>query len=297
MSAIKLEPIKVVPHFMRLHEWIALEENYFEPEGLSPSLKADDMDAISSHGADPYLKRPQDKPYLEGEEVCSSACHWAVPMNAGAGMGKFVPDLYGVARFAIFARPGSKIERLAQLRGVPVGVGLMAGSHFSTIVTLEAVLPKNQIKIEILGGPGRRLEALLNGEIEAATLLDPEIAIAEQKGMRKIAAGEFKTLFWVMPTMKPETLDAYFRVMRRAEEALAANPRKYMHLWEKNVPRELRNARYDYSRFRLGEKLVFEPYTQEEYDATLRLAERWSLGNHLREGSHVIDNIAFHVSI
>jgi len=147
-------------------------------------------------------------------------------MNAGAGMGKFVPDLYGVARFAIFARPGSKIERLAQLRGVPVGVGLMAGSHFSTIVTLEAVLPKNQIKIENLGGPGRRLEALLNGEIEAATLLDPEIAIAEQKGMRKIAAGEFKTLFWVMPTMKPETLDAYFRVMRRADEALVADPQK-----------------------------------------------------------------------
>jgi len=70
-----------------------------------------------------------------------------------------------------------------------------------------------------------------------------------------------------------------------------------MHLWEKNVPRKLHNARYDYSRFGLGEMLVFEPYTQEEYDATLRLAERWGLGKHLREGSHVIDNIAFHVSV
>jgi ABC-type nitrate/sulfonate/bicarbonate transport system substrate-binding protein len=297
MSAIKFEPIKVVPHFMRLHEWIALEENFFEPEGLSPELRAEDMEAISSHGADPYLARPQDKPYLEGEQVCSSACHWAVPMNAGAGMGKFVPDLYGVARYAIVVREGSRIERLSQLRDVPVGVGLMAGSHFSTITALETVLPKERIKIENIGGPGRRLAALLAGEIEAATLLDPEIAMAEQKGLRKIAQGEFKTLFWVMPTIKPEVLDAYFRVMRRAEAALQAAPQRYMHLWARNLPKERRGESYDLGRFGLGEILVFEPYTQAEYEQTLKLAERWGLAKHLREGAHVIDNIAMHVSV
>ena len=296
MSAIRLKPIKVVPHFMRLHEWIALEEGFFEREGLSPEVKTDNMDAISTHGADPYLKRPQDKPYLEGEAVCSSACHWAVPMNAAAGMGKFVPDLYGVARYAIFVRPGSTIERLSQLRDVPVGVGIMAGSHFSTITALETVLPRAHIRIENIGGPGRRFEALLGGEIEAATLLDPEIAMAEQQDLRKIAQGEFKTLFWVMPTIKPEVLDAYFRVMRRAEAALQVSPQKYMRHWERNVPKA-RRGRYDYRLFGLGEILVFEPYTQEEYESTLRLAERWGLTQHLRAGSHVIDNIAVHVSL
>jgi hypothetical protein len=29
-------PIKVVPHFSRLHEWIALEERYYQDEGLEP---------------------------------------------------------------------------------------------------------------------------------------------------------------------------------------------------------------------------------------------------------------------
>jgi hypothetical protein len=292
--ASRFKPIKVIPHFMRLHEWIALEEGFFEAEGLDPQTVTEDMHAISSHGSDPYLGRPQDKPYLGGEQVCSSACHWAVPMNAGAGMGKFVPDVYGVARYAIFVRAGSTIERIAQLANVPVGVGLMAGSHFATLTTLEAVLPKHQIRTENIGGPGRRLQALLASEVEVATLLDPEIAIAEAKGLRKIASGEFKTLFWVGYGMEQPVLDAYFRVMRRADEALRSAPQQHMKHWAKNIPPMLQGD-YDYSSFGLGEIMIFESYTQEEYDQTLRLAQRWGLSEHLREGSHRIENIAQHV--
>ena len=54
MSAIKLEPIKVVPHFMRQHEWFAHEVINFEAEGLIPSHKAYDMAPITTHAADPY---------------------------------------------------------------------------------------------------------------------------------------------------------------------------------------------------------------------------------------------------
>src|SRR5206468_534115 len=129
---------------------------------------------------DAYFDRPQDRPFLAGAiEVPNSACAWGSVCNAGAGMGKFVADLYGVARFSIFAREDSGITRLAQLAGVPVGVGLMAGSHFTTLRTLEGVLPRDQVKVENIGGPGRRLQALLDGETRVANLLDPEIAIAE----------------------------------------------------------------------------------------------------------------------
>ncbi|TMF21837.1 MAG: hypothetical protein E6I36_08415, partial [Chloroflexi bacterium] len=134
--------IRVVPHFMRLHEWVALEEGHYRAEGLEPELLSDVMHRVSSHAGDPYFERPQDLPFLAGGmEVANSACEWGSVCNAGAGMGKFVPDLYGVARFALFASPGSKVTRLVELAGVPVGVGLMAGSHFTTLMTLEHVLP------------------------------------------------------------------------------------------------------------------------------------------------------------
>lgn len=278
--------IRVVPHFMRLHEWVALEESAYQAEGLEPELLSDVMHDVSSHGRDAYFERPQDKPFLaSGMEVANSACEWGSVCNAGAGMGKFVSDLYGVARFGIFVRPGSKITRLVELAGVPVGVGLMAGSHFTTLRTLEHVLPRDQIKIDNIGGPGRRLIALLNGEVEAANLLDPEITIAEEKGLTQLASGEFRTLFWVSPGIPSAALGAYFRALRRADAALRRNPSKYMHLWKKNLPPGLEGD-YNWAKFGLGEMLVFERYPEETFDEAMRFARRWGLGDNVRQDTY-----------
>jgi hypothetical protein len=279
--------IRVVPHFMRLHEWIALEEGHYQAEGLEPDLLSDVMHDVSSHGRDAYFERPQDKPFLAGGmEVANSACEWGSVCNAGAGMGKFVADLYGVARFAIFAGPRSKISRISDLASVPVGVGLMAGSHFTTLMTLEHVLPRDQIKVDNIGGPGRRLIALLEGEVEAANLLDPEITIAEEKGLRKVASGEFRTLFWVSPGIPARALGAYFRALRRADAALRHDPSRYMHLWKNNVPPGL-EGEYDWSKFGLGELLVFEQYPEETFVETMDFARRWGLDKNMSADTYV----------
>jgi hypothetical protein len=290
----ELSPINVVPHFMRLHEWIALEEGHFEAEGLQPRILDEVMHQVSSHGSDAYFERPQDAPFLKTEEVANSACEWGSICNAGAGMGKFVPDLYGIARHAFFVKPGSRIRRLGDLRGVPVGVGLMAGSHFTALRTLEAVLPKEEIKVQNVGGPGKRLLALLACEVEAANLLDPEIAIAEAKGLERIAQGEFRTLFWVSPTIPAAVLGAYFRALGRADSALRAAPERYLHLWSRNVPTELRGD-YDWSRFGLGELLVFERYPDEVYAQSVEFARRWGLDGHMREAAYA--NLAVPITL
>ena len=197
-------------------------------------------------------------------------------------MGRLVPDLYTVGRFALFTRPGSQVQRLADLRDIPVGIGEMAGSHFTTLQVLEQVLPKAHICTVHAGGPGQRLLALLRGEIEAAMMLDPEIAIAEAKGLRELARGEFLITFWVAPTVNQDVLQAYFRALKRADEALARDPERYLPLWERNVPPALKDE-YDYSTFGLGEKFVFEPYTEEMFQQALHFAERWNLHTHVRE--------------
>jgi NitT/TauT family transport system substrate-binding protein len=276
-----LTKIRVVPHFMRLHEWIALEDRLYEAEGLEPELLSDVMHDVSTHGADPYFGRPQDKPFRQGAEVANSACEWGSVCNVGAGMGRFVPDLYGVARNAFFAAPGSRIERLSELAGVPVGVGLMAGSHFTALHALELVLPKEKIQLENVGGPGRRLEALLKGEVEVANLLDPEIPLAEAKGLRKIASGEFRTLFWVSPGIPQDVLAGYFRALREADSRLRSEPQRYLHLWARNVPPAL-SGEHDYSKFGLGELLVFEQYSQAAFDESVSFARRWELDRNMQ---------------
>lgn len=280
-----LTPINVVPHFMRLHEWVALDAGLYQEHGLEPAILTDVMHDVSSHGGDAYLKRPQDLPFLEGSEVANSACEWGSVCNAGAGMGRFVPDLYGVARNAFFAGPESRITRLSELADVPVGIGLMAGSHFTALHALELVLPKEKITVENVGGPGRRLQALLEGEVEVANLLDPEIAIAESKGLRRIASGEFRTLFWVSPGIPQHALDGYFAALRQADAALRGEPGRWLHLWERNVPPALAGE-YDWSKFGLGELLVFERYPADTFDESVAFARRWGLDKNMKESDY-----------
>lgn len=284
-TAKQRTPIQVVPHFSRLQEWIALDEGFFQEEGLEPAMLQEVMHAVSSHSGDQYGQRPQDMPFVRQMEVVNSACQWGTACNAGAGMGRLVPDLYTVGRFALFTKPGSRVQRLVDLRDIPVGIGEMAGSHFTTLQVLEQVLPRTHICTVHAGGPGQRLLALLRGEIEAATLLDPEIAIAEAKGLRELARGEFLITFWVASTISQDVLQAYFRALKRADEALSQHPERYLPLWERNIVPALKGA-YDYSTFGLGEKFVFEPYTEEMFEQAIQFARRWNLHTHIQENRY-----------
>ena len=59
---------------------------------------------------------------------------------------------------------------------------MRAGSHFNVPYRLEKYLPLENIKTVNVGGFGARLTALLNGEVEAASLLPPQIDMAKQLG-------------------------------------------------------------------------------------------------------------------
>src|SRR3989454_7270812 len=223
-----LTKIRIFPTGMRLHEWIAFAEGYFRAQDLDPEVMWDVYHGQMKAWTGGYKARPQDQPFLEGTQAIGNACAWGSVCNAGAGMGKFVPDAYGVARHAIYVRPDSPIRRPEDLRGVPVAVGLMAGSHYNVPYRLEKYLPLEDIKIAPVGGFGRRLEALLNGEVEAASLLDPQIYMAEEVGLRKILDGIFKPLWWVDAGSERDVLRRYFTALARADEAIERDLARYL---------------------------------------------------------------------
>jgi hypothetical protein len=151
---------------------------------------------------------------------------------------------------------------------------------------LEKYLPLEHIKTVNTGGFGARLRALLDGEVEAASLLPPQIAMAEQLGMRKIIEDRFKTLWWVPENSPAEVVHGYMRALNRAEHALTADPAKYMPLWKLTVPAEFENFHpWDFSKFGRGEKFVNEPLPNGEFDAVFTQVQRWGLDQYLKDRS------------
>jgi NitT/TauT family transport system substrate-binding protein len=269
--------LRIGPTGMRLHEWIAQENEYWADEGLDVQIDWDLVREFLSYPALGYKERPQDRPFVQGEEIVCNACAWGSIANAGAGMGKFSSDAYGIARNAIFVLPDSRIQRPEDLAGVPIGVGLRAGSHFSVPQSLEPYLPLDQIKTVNVGGFGTRLQVLLDGEVEATSLLDPQISMAEQLGLRKVLEGTFNTLWWVDSGTDPETMQAYFRVLAHAERDIQRDAAAYKHLWHNSLPVEFKGQDWDFASFHEGEHFVHEPFPMERYFQVLQQMERWNL--------------------
>lgn len=282
--ATSLTHVKIAPKGMGLNDFVALQEGYFAAEGLDVEFDWQTFRGTQSSWKDlAYFDRPQDRPYAAGEDVIQGACAWGSICNASAGMGRFVSDAYGVSAWTIFVRPDSSIRRPEDLKEVPIAVGMRAGSHFNVPYRLEKYLPLEHIKTVNVGGFGARLKALLDREIEAASLLPPQIAMAEQLGLRKIMEDSFHTLWWVPQASAPETVRGYLRALDRAERALEADLPKYLPLWKQSVPPEFEGHAWDFSRFGRGERFVYQPIPREEFAEVLGQVKRWGLDQYLKE--------------
>ena len=279
----ELIKIKAFPTGMRLNEYVALEEGLFAAQGLDVEILWDVLKGQMVRWKDEYKERPQDKPFVEGSDAIGSACMWGSISNAGAQMGRFVPDVHGIAQWGIFVKPDSDIHRPTDLKDVPIAVGLRAGSHFNVPYRLENHLPLENIKPVNVGGFGARLKALVDDEYAAASLLPPQLDMARQLGMREIITAEFKTLWWVPEDYSKDVLRSYFRAMDQAEQAISREPEKYLHLWKYSNPPEFADHNWDYSRFSRGECFVHAPISRAEFDEAMASVQRWQLDDYLEK--------------
>src|SRR6266508_1173502 len=168
------------------------------------------------------------------------------------------------------------------LADVPIAVGMRAGSHFNVPYRLEPYLPLEHIKTINIGGFGARLQALLDGEVEAASLLDPQISMADQLGLHRVIFNTFKTL-WVVPAeANTATLDAYFRVLQRADADLDRDPASCLPLWRYSIPPEFAKRPWDFARFDVGERFFYQRLPRQEFDQLLTEAERWGLADQMQ---------------
>ena len=255
----------VSPH-MRLHEWVADEEGFFRDAGLDYEFR----EALGSRdGTDHDLgDRVGAYQTFERGRSCdvSAACHWTVNAAASAGFGKLYAGCYSVAPCGVFVAAESDIRRPEDLAGVPISVGYQSGSHYSTIQALEEFLAFEDIHLTFADGLlFHRLEQLIDGASPAVSLFSGPYYFAEQLGFRKVADTSFMMASMITGDPEPGDVDKYFAALRRAQVEIDLRLERHRHHYRKEFPERFHDS-MDVRRFGAGERLVFEPYTEDIFE-------------------------------
>lgn len=256
----------IEPHF-RLQEWIAHDKGYFAEEGLDYEFRELVKSSDGKHH-DRGDKQGAFQSFEQGRKAdVSCACHWTINVAASKGLGRMANEVYSVSPAGIFVQPDSDIKSPADLAGVPISVGYQSGSHYATVQALEQYLTSKQINLVYSDGMlFARMEKLLDGSAPAVSLFSGPYYFAEQLGFRKVIDTAFMIGMMIHGNPDSEDLRKFFRALRRAQHDLDLRPELYTHYYRNEFPERF-HARMDTRRWGPGERLVFEPYSREVYEA------------------------------
>jgi NitT/TauT family transport system substrate-binding protein len=135
-----------------------------------------------------------------------------------------------VSYAAIVVRPDSPVYTAQQLAGRTVGVPFYFGTHYLALHLLEGFMPRDQIKLcRTSNGSRPRFDAMMRGEIEATTLTEPYITLAEKKGCRLVCGAFYHGTEVASDRVDAETYAAFNRAVREAVKRINADKAKYLH--------------------------------------------------------------------
>jgi NitT/TauT family transport system substrate-binding protein len=135
-----------------------------------------------------------------------------------------------IAYSALVVCGDSPVYTPQQLANKTIGVPFYFGTHYIALHMLEGFLPRDMIKLcSAPNGSRYRLDALMKGEIDATTLTEPHITLAEKKGCRIICTAFFHGTEVASSRVDAETYAAFNRAVREAVRRINANKRAYLH--------------------------------------------------------------------
>jgi len=224
--------------FQGLPEIVADEEGLFEKEGLE--IKWVDRNngvrwdvaanVVSPKGLNPFLSHG--KMLEEGKADLYNACEWGNYCRVqetgvrSRQVGRRAIITYG----AIVVSPNSPIYTPQQLANVPVGVPFYFGTHYLALHMLSGFMPCEMVKVHSATAPiHKRFQALMRGDLQATTLTEPHVSLAEKVGCRIICSAFYHGTDVASDRLAPETYAAYTRAVRAAVKRINADKSAYMH--------------------------------------------------------------------
>ena len=126
--------------------------------------------------------------------------------------------------------PDSPVYTPQQLANRVIGVPFYFGTHYIALHMLEGFVRREEIKLcAAPNGSRHRLAALLRGEVDAVTLTEPHVTLAEKKGCRAICSAFFHGTEVASERVDAETYAAFNRAVREAVRRINADKRAYLH--------------------------------------------------------------------
>ncbi|MBO8128882.1 MAG: ABC transporter substrate-binding protein [Peptococcaceae bacterium] len=227
------QPIKLglLPITDNLPFWVAEQKGYFTEEGVEVEL----VNFKSAVNRDSALTADQVDGVL-GDIISVAQLNDAGTPVKIVSIGQGVTAKEG--RFAILSSPQSNITDVEQLKGVGIGCSLKTIMEYIIDQTLTAKgFSEEDIKKVQIPQIPLRLEALLNGSLEAAILPDPLAALAEIKGAHVVLEDTDQNISQTVIYFREETLNenlagvrAVMRAYARAVQDIQANPDAFTDL-------------------------------------------------------------------
>lgn len=272
--------VYVTENTWNLPRIVARRNGYFEDAGLAVEFVERSFRDIESE--DIYERKNKHLFDNDGVDVYS-ACVWGTIKRAwDSPRGRIVAHnaRSGNLPYTVFARRDTGISGPADLAGVTVGIKNHSGSHYATIAALEEHLDEDRIDVAHVGRPITRLEALHDGEIDAATLMGPEIAMAELLGMERVLTFSHGGSIIVPRTTTDEAVAAFVDALNRAIDDVNERPDDYRGYFVELAERSLADA--PEIRGLLDLEALRERLTVPHYDEKVRPVEEADVARKLR---------------
>jgi len=285
MKTLRLE---TTSPFQGLAELVADEEGLFAEEGIAiewvkrvnsppqvnPKITTPDgLSAFSSHG----------EAFEKGGADMYNACEWGNYRRVqdtevqGRQLGRRSIMVWA----GIVVAPSSEVFSPQQLANKMVAVPYYFGTHYLTYQMLEGFLPRDLIKTcRAPNGSAARYEALMNGEVEATTLTEPFLTLAEKEGCRIVAESMYHGTEVASHDIDADTYAAFNRAVKKSVRLINADKKKFVHYFiDRHKGQHPSIDKLTVDDFRLSRIQLVDPapIPEEELKRTYEWMRSWNM--------------------
>jgi NitT/TauT family transport system substrate-binding protein len=267
-------------HWFVARDFTAREEG-LDIEIITPGIKTK-FDWTDPRSRDHHLVSSTNyqKAFEEGKADVYRACEWGqIRRTYDNPKGPIVARRPAMIYQSIFVRGDSPVNAAIALAGKSVGAQFHQGSHYCSLAMLEGFMARDQIRVVHSGTVGERYEALMSGETDAATLMEPWITLAHKNGCKEIVSTFYQGTENASQELAPEVWQAALRAVRKAVKLLQGeNKRKYVHYMIDEIDpkygKQLKPEDFYLPRLRYVDPA---PYTKEEFERAYSWMVTWDL--------------------